>query len=252
MWFHLELKNRGYGAALSGVAVSDNAAGPFRFIRAERPDKGAWPVNVLPEHKTRKFNVNHARFDGGSASEPTDSINFLGRDYEGGQMARDMNLFADDDGKAYHIFSSEENSTIHISQLSDDYLSHIGHYVRVFVGRYMEGAALCKSEGVYYFVASGCTGWAPNAARSASAPSIFGPWTELGNPCEGEDSALTFHSQSTYILPVAGKKNAFIFMADRWAPENSIDGRYIWLPMGIESGRIVLRWKDNWDLNYFK
>jgi hypothetical protein len=158
MWFHLELRGKGYDAALSGVAVSDQATGPFRFLRAERPDKGAWPVNVIPEHKTRPFNANHATFNGGGASEHPDVINFLGRDFEGGQMARDMNLFVDDDGKAYHIFSSEENSTIHVSELSDDYLSHVGRYVRVFAGRYMEAAALCKANGTYYFVASGCTG----------------------------------------------------------------------------------------------
>lgn len=251
MWFHLELRGKGYDAALSGVAVSDNAVGPFQFLRAERPDKGAWPVNVLPEHKTRKFNANNATFNGGGASEHPDVINFLGRDYEGGQMARDMNLFVDDDGKAYHIFSSEENSTIHISELSNDYLSHVGRYVRAFPGRYMEGAALCKANGTYYFVASSCTGWTPNAARSASAPSIFGPWTELGNPCVGAGSDRTFESQSTYILPVAGRTNAFIFMANRWKPENPIDGRYVWLPIRFKDGLMVLHWSDSWMLDDF-
>ena len=37
------------------------------------------------------------------------------RDHDGGQMARDMTLFVDDDGKAYHIYSSESNSTLHLS-----------------------------------------------------------------------------------------------------------------------------------------
>ena len=35
-------------------------------------------------------------------------------------MARDMTLFEDDDGRVYHIYSSEENGTIQISQLNDD------------------------------------------------------------------------------------------------------------------------------------
>ena len=33
MWFHLELKGKGYAAARAGVAVSDTPAGPYRFIR---------------------------------------------------------------------------------------------------------------------------------------------------------------------------------------------------------------------------
>jgi hypothetical protein len=38
-------------------------------------------------------------------------------------MARDMNLFVDDDGTADHIHASEESAALHISQLSDDCLS---------------------------------------------------------------------------------------------------------------------------------
>lgn len=33
------------------------------------------------------------------------------RDLDGGQMSRDMTLYVDEDGKAYHIYSSEE--TLH-------------------------------------------------------------------------------------------------------------------------------------------
>ena len=31
MWFHLELKGKGYAAARAGVAVSDTPAGPYPF-----------------------------------------------------------------------------------------------------------------------------------------------------------------------------------------------------------------------------
>lgn len=143
-----------------------------------------------------------------------DSVNILGRDFAGGQMARDMNLFVDDDGTAYHIYASEENSTLHISKLTPDYLSCSGEYIRAFTGRYMEAPAMFKHDGKYYLIASDCTGWAPNAARSATADSILGEWSELGNPCEGEGADLTFHSQSTYILPMPGRAGEFIFMAD--------------------------------------
>ena len=115
----------------------------------------------------------------------------------------------------------------------------------------MEAPAIFKKGGKYYIIASGCTGWAPNAARSAVADNIFGPWKELGNPCQGEDADITFNSQGTYVLPVPGKKDAFIFMADRWNPENPIDGRYVWLPVLFEENKPTLRWIDEWDLNDF-
>lgn len=110
----------------------------------------------------------------------------------------------------------------------------------------MEAPAIFKKDGIYYFMGSGCTGWAPNAARSASAPSIWGPWTELGNPCEGEGSQLTFNSQSTFILPVACKANTFIYMGDRWNPKNAIDGRYVWLPIEFDGDRFKIHWRDSW------
>jgi hypothetical protein len=50
---------------------------------------------------------------------------------------------------------------------------------------------------------------------------------------------------------VIGKKDAFIYVGDRWTPENPIDGRYIWLPVDFEEDRPVLRWRENWDLTYF-
>jgi hypothetical protein len=116
----------------------------------------------------------------------------------------------------------------------------------------MEAPAMFKHGGKYFLIASDCTGWEPNAARLAWAPTVFGPWEELGNPCIGEEAELTFRSQSTYVLPVEGKKNAFIYMGDRWTPNNAIDGRYIWLPFQFnESGIPYLEWMDKWDLSFF-
>jgi Glycosyl hydrolases family 43. len=227
MWFHLELKGQGYKAARSGVAVSDSPTGPFAFVKSFRPNAGFWPVN---------------------RSSCTDSMKYLKRDFAGGQMARDMNLFVDDDKTAYHIYTSEENGTVHISKLTDDYLSCTGEYARAFPGRFMEACSMFKKDGKYYLIASGCTGWAPNAARSAVADNIFGPWRELGNPCVGTDAEKTFQSQSTYILPVQGQKNKFIYIGDRWNPENPIDGRYIWLPITFEGERPVIKWQDSWGL----
>jgi len=60
------------------------------------------------------------------------------------------------------------------------------------------------------------------------------------NPCTGPDAELTFHSQSTYVLPVQGKEEAFIFMADRWNPENAIDGRYVWLPINFVNDKLII------------
>lgn len=252
MWFHLELKDQGYRAARSGVAVADDVTGPYQFVESFRPNAGVWPVNVTDKDKEPADpSLSNQTFTGGFNPEEPQDANILGRDFATGQMARDMTLFVDDDGTAYHIYASEENRTLHISQLTDDYLKPAGKFIRIFEGRYMEAPAIFKYKGKYYFIGSGCTGWAPNAARSAVAESIWGPWTELGNPCIGPDAELTFHSQSTFVLPVHGKEEAFIFMADRWNPENAIDGRYVWLPVNFYDNKLIIKWMNEWDLSYF-
>jgi hypothetical protein len=247
MWFHIELKGKGYGYARSGVAVASKPTGPFVFKGSVRSNPGKWPMNVLPVHKLPVSDyVQNTYFPGNGFSGNVDSLNILGKFFVDGQMERDMNLFVDDDGKAYHIYASEYNATIQIAELTDDYLDHSGKYVRAFVGRWMEAPTLFKHNGLYYFIGSGCTGWIPNAARSAVAPTIWGPWKELGNPCVGKGSETTFDSQSTYVLPVPGKKDAFIFMADRWNPKNAIDGRYVWLPIEFKGDDFQIKWLDKW------
>jgi hypothetical protein len=57
--------------------------------------------------------------------------------------------------------------------------------------------------------------------------------------------------KSTYVLPVAGKKDAFIFMADKWTPKDAIDGRYLWLPITFNGDDIAINWMDKWDISVF-
>lgn len=245
MWFHLEPKGKGYISGHSGVAVSDNITGPFTFLKSGRANAGYYPLNVLDIHKG-PHNCDGKVFDGGKLPGNVDTLNLIGRDYKTGQTARDMTLFVDDDGKAYHIYAAEENSTLHIALLSNDYLSHSGVYTRNFPGRFMEAPVIFKKDNKYYLMMSGCTGWNPNQARSAVADSILGSWTELGDPCIGDEKKTTFDSQSTFFIPVKGKKDKYIYMGDRWQPKNAIDGRYIWLPVEFDKNRFVLKWQNEW------
>ncbi len=232
MWFHLELKGEGYGAAYSGCAVADTPTGPFVFKHAGRVNAGRWPENLPEAERKVELSPVVPQLTRSAYSEGDDRKAFLRRDVEGGQMARDMTLFVDADGTAYHIYSSEENSTLHIAELTDDYTAHSGRYIRLFEGGFNEAPAICRCGGKYYMICSGCTGWAPNAARAYVADSIWGEWKALGNPCAGEGAELTFGAQSTYIQRVEGAEGEqYIFMADAWRPQNAIDGRYLWLPL---------------------
>ncbi|MGI4744328.1 MAG: glycoside hydrolase family 43 protein [Janthinobacterium lividum] len=251
MWFHLELKGQGYAAARTAVAVSDRATGPYRYVRSYRPGAGQWPLDFQEAWKTATVKPTDLKWWTPEWHKAVAEGLFVRRDFEPGQMARDMTIFVDDDGRAYNIHASEENLTLHLAELTPDYQGFTGRWSTIAPAGHNEAPALCKRGGKYYLLTSGCTGWAPNAARSFVASSIWGPWQPLANPAVGADADSTFHSQSTYILPVAGRSDSFIFMADRWTPKNPIDGRYIWLPLTFEGDQPRLRWADSWSLDVF-
>jgi hypothetical protein len=84
------------------------------------------------------------------------------------------------------------------------------------------------------------------------ADSIWGPWTELGNPCRGSGAKRTFGGQSAFVFPVVGQTNAFIFMADRWKKTRLPDSRYLWLPLQFNDQGFKVTWRDMWRLNDFE
>lgn len=257
MWFHLEFLGKSYQTAKSGIAISDSPTGKFQFVKSVRPNSGFYPLNVAEDLK-KPLSLKESQFlqtlelKGGSVSYYPKDIIFR-RDFEKGQMARDMTLFVDEDETAYHIYSSEENGTLHIAELTEDYVHHTGRFIRLMAGRFNEAPALMKYQGRYFIFASDCTGWTPNTMRLLVSDSIFGEWEEIGNPCQGTGAqvANSFESQPTFILPVAGKNNGFILMADRWRPKNAIDGQYVWLPIQFRHSFPVVEWFDEWGLDLF-
>lgn len=180
------------------------------------------------------------------ADSPTGPFTYLGSFRPNNAMSRDQTIFVDDDGKAYQFSSSENNQTLHINELTDDYLRPTGRFVRRFIGEAREAPAVFKHDGKYYMLSSGCTGWDPNSAELAVADSIMGEWTTIGDPCTGPDADKTFYGQSTYVQPVYGKKDLYVAMFDRWNKKDLKDSRYLWLPMEFKDGKITIPWKQQW------
>ncbi|MBT1181774.1 bacterial Ig-like domain-containing protein [Bifidobacterium sp. CP2] len=186
MWWHADgtktvESTANYERSLAGVAVSDSPTGPFKMVGAYR----------LPNRQDYKTGHKNA-VPGGS---------------------RDMTVFQDDDGTAYVIYSSEENRTLYIAKLNDDYTnvvkttkdtskvadvdlqySESGEYpytladggdgapvsgqdfVIVKDRGMLEAPAMFKNNGKYYIVASGATGWAPNKQTYYTSDTVFGTW----------------------------------------------------------------------------
>ena len=185
------------------------------------------------------------------SDSPTGEFTYLGSFRPNNAMSRDQTVFVDDDGRAYHFYSSENNATLYISELTDDYQRPSGRYTRNFVKESREAPAVFKRNGKYYMLSSGCTGWDPNQAELAVADSIMGEWRTIGNPCTGTDADKTFYAQSTYVQKVMGKKDMYIAMFDRWNKKDLENSRYVWLPFSFEGDKITIPWRDKWNFDSF-
>ncbi|MBX2923564.1 MAG: family 43 glycosylhydrolase [Chitinophagaceae bacterium] len=241
-----------------GVALKPNTVDSAHDLHTskviERP-------KVIYNEKTKKFvmwmhvdseDYDYSRSGVAVSDKPSGPFTYIGSVRPNGAMARDMTVFRDDDGKAYHFYSSENNATMHVCLLSEDYLSHTKTGKRILINQSREAPAVFKFNGKYYLISSGCTGWSPNPASYAVAGQILGEWTPYDNPCTGPGADTTYGAQSTYVQPVMGKKNAFVFLADRWNKADLEGSRYVWLPMVMKNGKPVIEWKEQWDLSFFK
>ena len=234
IWFHADgttpssQGSSNYGKAKAGVAISDNALGPYKLL-------GTYLL------------VNDNKYD-----HSWDNI---------GGHVRDMNLFQDDDGTAYVIYSSDGNENTYIVKLNDEYtgISKSGgdssiegvDYIVTLVKNSREAPAMFKANGKYYMINSGCTGWAPNAASYAISDKVLGEWKTIANPCVDDGSSTTYDTQSTCVYKV--EEGEYIYMGDRWFSNNLKDSRYVWLPIEFDSqGHIYIRKYSNWDLSIFK
>lgn len=228
IWFHsddsTEKNSYKYDVGMAGVAISDSLAGPFRFL-------GRYRLSQCPKGQIDCFPSSKGE-------------------------ARDMNLFKDDDGIAYIVYTSENNKTMYISKLNEEYtyLSadpeeavYKEDFIRLFPGSMREAPVLFKGDnGRYYFMSSSTTGWMSNQARVWSADEIFGEWKNDGNPCLGKDGDITFDTQSTCVFQT--KSGQWIYFGDRWNSTDLADSRYIWLPLAFNGNKVEIQWESEFIL----
>lgn len=204
MWWHSDGRitpgGSTYARSMAAVAVADDPAGPFRMVGAYRL-------------------YNRANYQACTSSAVP------------GQ-ARDMTVFQDDDGTAYIAYSSEENYTLYLARLNDDYTnvekttttdtvnanqySEDGQYPYIFADGsasapvrgtdfqivkecgHLEAPAIFKHGGRYYTIASGATGWAPNPQTYHTATDIFGTWIR------GVEAGDQYETVSYNAIPEGG------------------------------------------------
>ena len=185
------------------------------------------------------------------------SHKFLGANSPNG--TGDFAMFKDENGDLFHLTVRKPDKAFVIGKMRDDYLLPDGKYeVCEGITSHTEAPAVFKRNGLYHMLASGSTGWEPNAARYFSSNSLYGPWEYYGNPCKGinPNNGLgpdkTFGGQSTFIIKVEGVDDGYIAFFDINKPDHPFENLYIWLPIDFIDDKISIPWNDSWDLDYFK
>ncbi|SFR82822.1 O-Glycosyl hydrolase [Agromyces sp. CF514] len=230
MWAHMdgpsETSTAQYAKARAGVAVADSPFGPFRYI-------DSFALNSSPD----------------GWGDPG--------------MARDMNLFVDDDGTGYIIYSSEDNATMYISKLDAEYTALATpadeavegvDFNRIFAGKSREAPALFKHDDRYFLLTSGTSGWSPNPTRYASTTDIMGDWTEIGDPFPWWAQSNSWNTQPTSVIPVDREHGKYIYMGDRWnggSDSALASAPLVWLPLSLGEGGDTLSVEvyDEWTLD---
>jgi len=240
LWFHQE-SGGNYNSAYVGCGIADTPTGPFKHLYSGRTAPATWPVNMpdglkdYAEGKSQTYDRQFAR---------------LVENYQSGQESRDMTVFVDDDGKAYLFCASENNQTMHVVELNDEYTGFTGRWWRILEGKSYEAPVVFRHDGKYYLLGSHCTGWNPNPGRTAVADKITGPWRELGNFAVGEGADRTYEGQTAHSFTVPGKdgKEVRVVMLDSWKPQNLPTSQYIWLPIEWDGEKPVAKYQKTWKL----
>jgi hypothetical protein len=202
------------------------------YFHVDRPDKQSYSYKLAE--------VGIATCD-----EPYGEFSYVRRFRPLNHESRDIGQFIDDDCSAYLIFEDRPNG-FHIAKLSDDYMD-IEKDIAL-IPAHLEGGAIVHCKGLYYCIGSRLTGWSPNPNKYATALALEGPWSEFKDIAPPEKN--TYGSQSTMLIKVTGTKTtSVIFMGDIWNPQSQFDSRYLWMPLEISDGRLMLPSPKPWSIN---
>lgn len=249
-------ENLGMAAVHQGERDDENLQDISEGRLLERPKviynakTGKW---VMWAHWENGTDYGQARVAVLQADRITGPYSFVSTMRPNGHDSRDMTLFLDTDGNAYHFCSTNMNTDINVVRLSEDFLTPTSDETLIMKGRRLEATTVCKVGDMYYSTFSECKGWDPAPGHSASVlGDPLGEWTEGLNFCTDADANRSYRSQGAYVFSVGQlgyDPKCFIFYGDRWNSSNVGGSTYVWLPLSVRSGYPVVRNYDTWNLD---
>ncbi|MBW3630596.1 MAG: family 43 glycosylhydrolase [Gemmatimonadetes bacterium] len=155
----------------------------------------------------------------------------------------DHNLFADDDGTAYLVYTDwRKGGDLMIEVLGPDFLTGTGRHMRLGLHN-VEAPSMFKRAGRYYITMSDpkC-GYCTTGTSYVSAPTPLGPWSApkklTTTSCGGQPAHVA-------ELPAHGGGSWYLYMSDLWnnGEKNEATGDQFWAALSFDSsgeiGRIT-------------
>lgn len=226
--------------------VTTPELGHGRFI--ERP-------KLMYNPKTAKY-VVWCHYEQGNygASEAAcfecDSVNGAYRRVWSGRpldtKSRDCNVFQDDDGTAYFISTTDENSNLGLFRLSDDYHKAVEKSV-LCPRQGREAPAIVRVDNRYFMFNSACSGWEPNQCKMAYTTNLKTGWTSLANV----GNHYAYDTQAAAILTIKGtKQTTYLYVGDRWQDPDLHGTKTIMFPITFNGSSVSLDYRERFDINF--
>eukprot|EP01120_Amphizonella_sp_Union-15-10_P005527 TRINITY_DN1640_c0_g2_i1.p1 TRINITY_DN1640_c0_g2~~TRINITY_DN1640_c0_g2_i1.p1 ORF type:complete len:372 (-),score=59.67 TRINITY_DN1640_c0_g2_i1:190-1305(-) len=190
----------------------------------------------------------------------------------------DFDLFIDDDGKGYVIYSWD--FVIHIEELTQDLLHSTGRMSKIFPEYFVEAPVMFKRNGIYYAIFGHCccyceqgSGLFVHTSSSPLGPYIPQPGGNIacipnshfsgellptpGQGCQYQNPSTTSvtRSQQNFVIQVDTPNGIeYVYTGDRW--QQSPDGLkghdpQFWVPLKFnQDGSIQkITWVDEFELD---
>ncbi len=168
----------------------------------------------------------------------------------GGIDSRDLNVYKDDDGKAYLICTTDGNQSVRLFELDETYTAIAREVYRGYAGDDMEceGHGIIRTGGYYFWLMSWCSGWDFNENHYYYSKTLGGPWAKGGNIAV--TNTHTYESQVGFSFTLKGSETtSFIYMGDRWAVRNFSTSRLVVLPIEVSGTTLKVPWHDQWSID---
>ncbi len=174
---------------------------------------------------------------------------------------KDCNVFTDDDGTNYVIYTDGNQATVRIARLSPDGLTSDGTFITA-INYSREAPVLFKRNGIYFLITSVSNYYNSDqtydvAYITSSASTPLSGWPDFAsNRVDLFSYNITptlFNAQPMQVMLVPGTTNEFMYLADRWVYEPLADSRPVWLPLHFPNNTTAValtpdKWGNNWPL----